>query len=94
MEKSIIITKDTKELIYVGIAAMVVGVALTLLELYWNNHQLIRTVSLNVGLLDGYFAAHPAWNFLGANVYLRLYIVAVWSLLLFYPNAGEKKAGA
>jgi hypothetical protein len=73
---------------------MVVGVALTALELYWNNHQLIRAVNLNVRLLDGYFAEHPAWNFLGANIYLRLYIVAIWSLLLFYPNAGEKKAGA
>jgi hypothetical protein len=87
-------TKDTKELIYIGMAAMVVGVTLTLLELYYNNYQLLSAVSLNIPVLDGYFAAHPAWGFLETNIYLRLYLILTWSLLLFYPNSGEKKAGA
>jgi hypothetical protein len=87
-------TKETKELIYVGIAAMAVGVTLTLLELYYNNYQLFYSVNLNIRALDSYFSAHPVWSFLGENILLRLYIILIWALLLFYPNAGEKKPGA
>jgi hypothetical protein len=65
-----------------------------MLELYWNNHLLLCAVSLNIGVLDSYLAAHPAWDFLGTNIFLRLYIILAWSLLLFYPNSGEKKPGA
>jgi hypothetical protein len=87
-------TKDTKELAYVGAAAMAIGVALTLLELYYNNYRLICSIHLTINMLDGYLGAHPAWSFLETNVYLRLYIIVAWSLLLFYPNTGEKKPGA
>jgi hypothetical protein len=73
---------------------MMAGVLLTALELYWNNYQLIRAAHLNIRLLDSYLAAHPAWSFLGANPQLRLYIVLVWSLLLLYPNPGERRPGA
>jgi hypothetical protein len=70
---------------------MVVGVALTLLEVYYNNYHMVSTLGINIRMLDAYFETHPTWDFLETNRYLRLYIIAIWSLLLFYPSSGEKK---
>ncbi|GHT68720.1 conjugal transfer protein TraG [Bacteroidia bacterium] len=84
-------SKDTKELVYLGLAGIAIGVTITLLELYYNNYQLIATVGFNIGTFDQYLAAHPAWNFLSTNVYVRLYAVAAWAMLMFYPTRAEKK---
>lgn len=84
-------SKDTKELIYLGFAGIAIGITITLLELYYNNYQLVAAVGFNIGAFDQYLAAHPAWNFLSTNIYVRLYAVAAWAMLLFYPTRAEKK---
>jgi hypothetical protein len=88
-------SKNTKELIYIGLSGIFIGCVVTFLDLYYNNYQLIAQLRWNIGLLDGYFASHPAWDdFLAANIYVRPIALSAWAMMLFHPTAAERKGSA
>ncbi|GHV64470.1 conjugal transfer protein TraG [Bacteroidia bacterium] len=87
-------SKDSKELIYIGIGGAFIGCCITLLELYYNNYQLIARLHLNISIFDSYLASHPFWDFLQNNIWVRLIVIGAWAAMLFFPTAAEKKGSA